>query len=237
MFSLAIIFLASLPLFSPFLSFPFDLLDLIASLTSTGYDNFERDVRYRTLRATPYPTYDARCLLLVLSAWSFVSRFVFKFQFWLWKCRLPQALFPSNSPVCPRKARRRTLKLSLSRSTRTPNTSYRAHLRFDSDFPPSFISYSRTFPHKFAERSTTLHYTISFRGNIPGFVRCANNLQHVQARVRCWTVTGDVKCGCHGGDGGAKCLISLDTHISESHDVHLSVHRLMGTYMYLRLRY
>jgi len=53
-------------------SFPFHLLvffSLLVSISSDTttilyYDNFEYNVPYRTLRATPYSTYHARCLLL-----------------------------------------------------------------------------------------------------------------------------------------------------------------------------
>ena|SRR5712671_2354579 len=142
---------------SPLLSL--SLLDLIASdlISRQGTISSERDLVYRTLRAMTYCTYDARCLLLTFSSWSFVSWFVFKSlsscsgninvdSLWL--------SFPSSFSVCLKEVRKRVLRLfPLSKST--PIASHRARQRLNF---VSLASRFRTFPRGLAERSTPLQW-------------------------------------------------------------------------------
>src|SRR5712672_3125685 len=110
----------------------------------------------------PYPTCNTRCLLLILSSWSFVLQFVFKSQFWLWQCRLSEALFSSNSSCAlkvPEISKARALSLSLFSVDFDAERELPGPSAFDFDFSVLHPSHSRAFPHELAERSPPLHQT------------------------------------------------------------------------------
>ena len=118
---------------SPLSSLPPLILDLIALdlISRQGTITSERDLVYRTLRATAYSTYHARCRLLTSLVLVSVSRFVLK--------RLDSGsgnagslgILFSSKPLCVPSSFRnlqdaRSFPPPFSRSTSTLNASYRA---------------------------------------------------------------------------------------------------------------